>query len=399
MSGEADTEAPMRILGLMSGTSYDGIDAAIAECRAFDDILDLSVVAHATTPYPRSLQERIASTLSRGTTTLADVARLDAEIGQAFAQAASVMIRDHGPVDLIVSHGQTMYHWVESGAARGTLQLGEPTWIAEATGVPVLADVRSRDVAAGGQGAPLASTLDALLLGGSPGRSGALNLGGIANVTVVEDSRRVRAWDIGPANTLIDAVVAAHHLDPRGYDSDGRIAARGRVDPDLLRALLDDPYYRLAPPKSTGREHFRLELVDDAIRRIGTVPEPDDLVATLTSLTVRTIADALGPERLDRVFVSGGGVRNMTMMRLLAAALPDVAVRDSSRLGIGADEKEAVLMALLGWMTWHGLPGALASATGARHATILGSITPGRAALRLPEPRKPVHRIRVRSAR
>lgn len=380
----------MRILGLMSGTSHDGIDAAVVDLEPEGDGLLVRTLFHDSTPYDPALRSRIVAALPPASVAMDEVARLDALIGRAFADVATAAIAAAGPVQLVASHGQTLYHWVDaaSGRAQGTLQLGQPAWIAEATGAPVVADVRARDIAAGGQGAPLVGLLDGLLLAGRGGVPAALNLGGIANVTVVGgDLDAVRAWDIGPANALIDAVVRDRAAHPAGYDADGAIAAAGRVDDALLRVLLREPYYGLRPPKSTGKELFHLDYVAAAIRAAGTAPTTADLVATLTELTVRTVADAVRAEGVTELFVSGGGARNPVIMRGLERSLAPVPVRRTDELGVGADEKEAVLMALLGWCTWHGVPASLPSATGARAARVLGSITPGAGPLRTADPR------------
>ncbi|WP_240482461.1 anhydro-N-acetylmuramic acid kinase [Microbacterium sediminis] len=374
----------------MSGTSHDGIDAAVIEFAPDGDGLTARTLFHDSTPYAPELRARLVAALPPSPTTLDEITRLDALIGRAFADVAAAAIARVGGVDLIVSHGQTVYHWVEpdTGAARGTLQLGQPAWIAETTGVPVVSDVRSRDIAAGGQGAPLVGLLDGLVLAGRAGTPAALNLGGISNITVVaEGADAVRAWDIGPANALIDAVVQQRGAHPAGYDADGRIAASGRVDEALLRVLLDEPYYRLRPPKSTGKELFHPEYIAAAQRRAGTALSTRDLVATLTELTVRTVADAAREAGVTELFVSGGGAHNPVIMDGLARALAPVPVRRTDELGLGGDEKEALLMALVGWCTWHGLPASLPSATGARAPRVLGSITPGAGPLRLPEPR------------
>ncbi|WP_119696153.1 anhydro-N-acetylmuramic acid kinase [Microbacterium halotolerans] len=394
----------MRVLGLISGTSHDGIDSAVVDFDALSSAdaehgLSASVRHHASAPYDAPLRERLVGALPPAQTTLAEVARLDTEIGQAFADAAVTAIEAAGPVDLVVSHGQTVFHWVSDAEVLGTLQLGQAAWIAERTGAPVLSDVRIRDIAAGGQGAPLASTIDALLLAGR-GSAGALNLGGISNVTVVSgavDPGSARAWDIGPANALIDAVVVDRGLHPDGYDAGGAIAASGTVDEELLSALLADPYYRLSPPKSTGKELFHLRYVQDALG--GREPSDADLVATLTELTVRTVVEALRPERLDELFVSGGGVHNDILMSGLAKGLPGTRVGRTDDLGIGADEKEAVLMALLGHLTWHGAAGNVPSATGAAAPRTLGTLTPGAEPLRLPEPMAAPTFLRVRTER
>jgi anhydro-N-acetylmuramic acid kinase len=377
----------MRILGLISGTSHDGIDAAVVEFDTDGDVLVARVVHQHSTPYDPALRTRLLAALPPAACDMAEFAHLDTLIGHAFADVAQAAIGIGGEVDLVVSHGQTVFHWADGPRVLGTLQIGQPAWIAEATGTPVLGDVRVRDVAAGGQGAPLASTIDALLLAGRGGRPAALNLGGISNVTVLDDDGRATAWDIGPANALMDAVVVSRSANPLGYDADGSLAAAGAVDPALLDRLLAEPYYAIPAPKSTGKELFHLDYLEHIIRSHGTPVSTNDLLATLAALTVRTVADALRATDASEVFVSGGGARNPVLMAGLAAALPGVSVTTTSDLGVGADEKEAVLMALLGWLAWHGLPGNVPSATGASGARALGSFTPGARPLRLPEPR------------
>ncbi len=377
----------MRILGLISGTSHDGIDIAVVDFEPVGDALTARVLFHGSAPYDAALRAQLIDALPPASTTLGAVAELDTRIGQAFAAAALQGIEAAGPVELVVSHGQTVFHWVVGSTVLGTLQLGQPAWIAEATGAPVLADVRIRDITVGGQGAPLASTIDELLLAGRGGRPAALNLGGISNATVVADGV-TRAWDIGPANALMDAVIHDRGANPLGYDAGGALAASGTVDPVLLAALLDEPYYRLAPPKSTGKELFHLRYVRDALARAGREAIPtEDLLATLAALTVRTVVDALGREGITELFVSGGGAHNPVVMAGIAEGLPGVPVRTTADLGLGADEKEAVLMALIGWLAFHGVPASVPTATGARASRRLGAITPGAEPLRLPEPR------------
>jgi anhydro-N-acetylmuramic acid kinase len=259
----------------------------------------------------------------------------------------------------------------------GTLQLGRPAWIAERTGSPVVSDLRSRDVAAGGHGAPLVSLFDVLLLGRGPETRAALNLGGIANLTIVPAGGFPFAFDVGPANALIDAVIEHLAEGAETYDEDGRRAARGTVHEGLLRLLLDDPYFELEPPKSTGKERFnpsyileRLEFLD----QIGT----DDLAATVTALTARTVANALN-NRYDvgEVVISGGGTRNPTLMRMLQSDAPAVRLRKIEDWGIPSEAKEAYAFAVLGFLSVHGVAGIVPACTGAQRATVLGSITPG----------------------
>ena len=376
----------MRVLGMISGTSMDGIDAAVVDFDLDGATLHGRVLLAGTTPYPADVRTHLAAALPPAATSLEEVCRLDTAVGQAFAAVAAAAATAVGGVDLVVSHGQTVFHWVEGGHALGTLQIGQPAWIAERVGAPVLSDVRIRDVAAGGHGAPLVSYLDSLLLAGRGGTAAALNLGGIANITVLRPDGTLVAYDTGPANALVDAVVAADGLDPAGFDTDGRIAAAGRVDEALLAVLLDDPYYRLPPPRSTGKEHFHLPYVRDAVRRAGTDPTPEDLVRTLTELTVRTVADEVRRQGATFLATSGGGCHNPVLVDGLRAALPGVAVVPADSLGAGTDDKEAIAFALIGWCTAHGLPGTVPAGTGASGARILGTLTPGAGPLRLPEP-------------
>ncbi|OIJ94816.1 anhydro-N-acetylmuramic acid kinase [Streptomyces colonosanans] len=390
----------MRVIGLMSGTSYDAIEAAAADLTLEGDTLVLRPLGALSLPYPEELRGCIEAVLPPAATTAEAVCRLDTGIGQAFAEAAVRADGElcSGTADLVVSHGQTVHHWVEDGAVRGTLQLGQPAWIAEATGLPVVSDLRSRDVAAGGQGAPLVSIVDTLLLRARPGVSAALNLGGIANVTVVAPGADPVAFDTGPANALIDAAVRHFTQGARDYDADGRGAARGRVRPGLLARLLDEPYYRRPAPKTTGKELFHLAYLKDALAA-QPVPEPDDVLATLTRLTAVTVADACRAHDVTELVVSGGGARNPVLMRMLGEELADVRLLPSDSLGLPSTAKEALAFAVLGFLTVHGLPATVPSCTGARHPSLLGSITPGRTPLRLPEPAAvPPRRLRISDA-
>ncbi len=373
----------MRVLGMISGTSHDGIDVAIVDFTVSDGALRGSVEFSSSIPYDPALRERLRIALPPAETTLAEVCELDTLIGQAFADAAASAIEQGGGIDLICSHGQTVFHWVDAGRALGTLQLGQPAWIAERTGVPVVSDVRIRDISAGGQGAPLVSFMDVLLLAGIEGRSAALNLGGISNMTVVGGGQPI-AYDIGPANALIDATIVASGANDLGYDADGVIAASGRINEALLAVLLAEPYYALPAPKSTGKELFHGSYIDDAIARAGVTLGTADLVATLTELTVSTVAQDVRAHDVQTLVVSGGGCRNPVLLEGIRRALPGVAVLLSDELGAPTDDKEAIAFALIGWSTLHGLPSTVPSATGASAARILGTITPGRDPLVLP---------------
>ena len=387
----------MRVIGLMSGTSYDAIEAAAADLTLEGDTLMLRALGALSLPCPEELRGCIEAVLPPAATTVEAVCRLDTGIGQAFAEAAVRAVGElcSGAADLVVSHGQTVHHWVEDTAVRGTLQLGQPSWIAEATGLPVVSDLRSRDVTAGGQGAPLVSIVDTLLLRARPGVSAALNLGGIANVTVVALGADPVAFDTGPANALIDAAVRHFTHGARDFDEDGRGAARGRVRPALLARLLEEPYYRRPAPKTTGKELFHLAYLKEALAA-QPVPEPDDVLATLTRLTAVTVADACRAHGVGELVVSGGGARNPVLMRMLGEELAGVPLLPSDTLGLPSTAKEALAFAVLGFLTVHGLPATVPSCTGARHASLLGSITPGRAPLRLPEPAAvPPRQVRI----
>ncbi|MFC0624753.1 anhydro-N-acetylmuramic acid kinase [Kribbella deserti] len=368
----------MRVIGLMSGTSYDAIDAAAADLRIDNGTLVMQPLGLLSSPYSPELREALAAALPPAATTMEDVCRLDTAIGQAFAAAARQAIEQlgGGEADLIASHGQTVYHWVEDGQVHGTLQLGQPAWMAEATGVPVVSGFRTRDVAAGGQGAPLVSLIDVLWLRGRGGTPVALNLGGIANVTVVPPEAEPIAFDTGPANALLDAAVCDLTAGQFAFDADGAMAARGHVHEELLTRLLAEPYYARRGPKSTGKELFHLPYLAAAMNGLDVIPA-DDLVATLTALTVRTVADAVRSYGGTEVIASGGGTRNPVLMQLLAAELGEVPLRTTDELGLPSAAKEAYAFAVLGYLTLHGLTATVPSCTGARHASILGSITPG----------------------
>lgn len=372
----------MLVIGLISGTSHDAIDCAAVEFGLDGETLRGALVATAARPYPARLRELLIAALPPAATDLETLCRLDTEIGQAFAAAAVDLIaqRGVGDAELICSHGQTVFHGVADGVVWGTMQLGQPAWIAERTGLPVVADLRARDVAAGGQGAPLVSILDLLLLSHEDGAAAgttlaALNLGGIANATIIfpEPSRDPIAYDLGPANALIDAAAWQASDGRESFDRDGDGAARGEVDAALLARLLDDPYYVAPPPKTTGKEHFN----DAYLRRRACGVSGAELLATTTAHAAEVVARGLRDHDAGRVLVSGGGARNPTLMRGLRQRLPGVVVESTEALGVPPDAKEAIAFALLGWLTAHGVAGTLSSATGARGPRLLGSITPG----------------------
>lgn len=384
----------MRVLGLLSGTSHDGIDVTVVDFEERGGELRGTVLHEDSVAYDPELRARLVAALPPAPTTFAEVCELDTLIGQAFAEVAASASAAVGGVHAVCTHGQTVFHWVDEGHALGTLQIGQPAWIAERVGAPVVSDVRIRDITAGGHGAPLVSFLDELLLRGRAGVSAAVNLGGIANMTVVGPDG-LSAYDIGPANALVDAVVVAEGLNDRGYDADAAIARTGAVDENLLAALLADPYYSLGAPKSTGKEHFHLDYVRAHVDRLtgssGRALSVPDLVRTLTELTVRTVAQDVLAAGIRFLAVSGGGCHNPLIMQGLRAALPDVEVVLADELGASVDSKEAILFALIGWCTMHGVAAVTPGGTGAREPRILGTITPGTGPLRMPEP---VERVR-----
>lgn len=385
----------MRVLGMISGTSHDGIDVAIVDFEldasagaagAGGSGLVARIEHTASIPYPPELRARLIAALPPAASGFDVACELDTAIGQAFATAAQTALTTHAdsfdgaPVDAVCSHGQTVFHWVEGGRALGTLQLGQPAWIAEATGLPVVSDLRAADLAAGGQGAPLVPILDTLLLEpwhARGTRAAALNLGGISNLTVCVPGAEPVAWDIGPANALIDAVVTASAETAETFDRDGALASAGSVDAGLLEVLLDEPYYRMPAPKSSGKELFHLPYVEAAVQRAGVELSLTSLVATLTELTAATVAEAIRAAGVEVLVASGGGVRNPVLMARLAAQLPDVKLLTTDELGIPSDEKEAVAFALIGWATLHGLPANVPSCTGARGPRVLGRVSAG----------------------
>jgi anhydro-N-acetylmuramic acid kinase len=376
----------LTVLGMISGTSYDAIDVAAADFSLDGDEIVCRPRGVYSQDVPEELRGRIAAVLPPHPTTMEEVCKLDTELGQLFGTIAAAADKQltEGRAQLVVSHGQTVYHWVDGAHALGTLQLGAAAWIAEATGVATLSDLRTRDIARGGHAAPLASTLDALLVLSDGVKRGSLNLGGISNITALDEDGRVIAYDIGPANALIDSAVVDATGGAQRMDADGAGGARGHVDQALLDRLLAEPYYRLAPPKSTGKELFHADYVRDAVgtRQIAT----DDLLATLTELTAMLVADACRAYGVSELVVGGGGVRNPTLMGRIAQLSAPVRVRPIDDFGLPAQGKEAYLFALLGYLSVHGLAGTIASATGARSGSILGSLTPGASPLTLPQP-------------
>lgn len=359
-------------LGLISGTSADGIDAALV---SFDQGMP-HLRAALTHPWPSALRERVLAMAQDLTAFDLDAyGQLDVQVARQFSGAALALLKASGTpaeaVRAIGSHGQTVRHR-PGGKAPFTLQLGDPTVIAECCGIDVAADFRRADVAAGGQGAPLLPALHAMLLA-RPGRSRVvLNLGGIANITVLGADGSVLGFDTGPANGLMDAWCLQHRGE--AFDHDGRFAATGEIDHGLLEALLGDPYFALAPPKSTGREHFHLAWL--ARQPQLSALRPADVQATLLELTVASVADAIEAHAAtaQEVLVCGGGVHNARLMRRLADRLAPRTVASTATQGIDPDHLEATAFAWLARQRVLGLPGNLPAVTGARGPRVLGGL-------------------------
>jgi anhydro-N-acetylmuramic acid kinase len=367
-------------LGLISGTSADGIDAALV--RFADDGTRPELLFGRTYPWEPGLRARLVELGQQSAQLSLDaIAELDVRIGHAFADAALQALADSGiaaaDVAAIGSHGQTLRHRPEVRPGEGmfpyTLQLGDPNTIAERTGICTVADFRRRDVAAGGHGAPLLPALHAALLRSGDEDRAVLNLGGIANLTLLPRSGDVRGFDTGPANGLMDAWCLRHRGE--AFDRDGAFAASGRVDDALLARLRGEPWFALPPPKSTGRDQFHLDWVESRLRGD---EAPRDVQATLLALSAGTVADALRAIQpaTARVVACGGGVHNRALMAALAAALPGCVVESSAAHGIDPDAVEAMGFAWLAQATLHGRPGNLPSVSGARGPRVLGGIYP-----------------------
>ncbi len=378
-------KSPRRVVGLMSGTSTDGIDAVVAEIAGCGTATRVQILEFQTLPLPDTLREQLF-TLFGQTASLDDLCRLNFALGEAFAAAALAVIEaaDLRPdeVDLIGSHGQTLRH-LPGGRPGATLQIGEPAVIAQRTGITTVADFRPADMAVGGQGAPLVPLVDYLLFTHPVKGRLLLNIGGIANVTALPASsapEQVLAFDLGPGNMLIDAAVV-HLTDGRErFDRDGGRGARGRVDASVLAQLLEHDFLQRPPPKSTGREEFGTAFLSELLSRIDL--RGGDLVATLTAFSARAIADGIKKFVLPSVpavelWLGGGGVHNGHLVDLIRAALPQLRVASVGELGISADAREALSFAVLANETLMGQAGNLPSATGAERPAILGKVVPG----------------------
>lgn len=398
----------MRVIGMMSGTSADGIDVALVRISGQPPTLAGKVAlgrsnfsarleSHHHVSYPGYIREAVLRLANGAPATTAEVSELNFLIGEQFARAAIAACKKWRvplkAISLIGSHGQTIFHLGASERFQGkvrvpsTLQIGETSIIAERTGIPTIGDFRSADMAAGGQGAPLVPFVDYLLYRDARRGRVALNIGGIANVTVIPAGARPRdvfAFDTGPGNMVVDALVERITRGKAAYDRDARMALAGRTIPELLGRMLRDPYLRKKPPKSAGREQFGAEY---AARLMAWGNRhhraPADLVRTATLFTSLSIADAfrrfiVPRAKVQELIVTGGGAQNPLMMGQLAAALPGIEIVPASRFGVPAEAKEAFAFAVLAYESYHGRANNLPSATGAKHPAVLGKLAPGR---------------------
>ncbi len=380
----------MRIIGLMSGTSADGIDVAICNIEGEPPKLKATVEFENTYPHAPDFQRQILDACIPSKSSVDMLCGLNVDIGLAFSkvtldaiQQADLTIAD---IDLIASHGQTIWHQVEdNGDVSSTLQIGESAVIAEKTGITTISNFRARDVVAGGQGAPLIGYVDWLLLRHPTRWRAVQNIGGMANVTCLpplndEESSAPLAFDTGPGNALIDTMINILTGGEEMYDPKGAYASRGNIEEYWLADLLDHPYYRRKPPKTTGREMFGSMMVDELLETVRTHKIPiQDVMATLTMLTAQTIVDAYrnyAPARIDEVIIGGGGKHNHTMIDMLRSLMGNVPILTHEDIGIDGDSKEALAFAVLGHETWHNRQGNMPTLTGASRPVVLGDITP-----------------------
>jgi anhydro-N-acetylmuramic acid kinase len=382
----------MLVLGLMAGTSADGIDVALARISGAPPQIKVKLREHTTLPFPAALRAEILRVAEQTPAPAGEISQLNFRAGQVFAEAILAACRKFrvppGSVTLVGSHGQTIFHQGNKvmfcgAATASTLQIGEPSVIAGCTGIATVGDFRPADMALDGQGAPLAPFADYVLYRDAKVGRVSLNIGGIANVTVLPAGARpaqVTAFDTGPGNMVIDALVSRFTKGRMRFDRDARLARQGGALPALVDELMGDPYLRMKPPKSTGREYFGKEYVARllALGRKHNA-RPNDLIRAATVFTALSIVDALYRFVLPRttisqLIISGGGAHNPLIVGQISAALPGIAVLPSSHFGVPEDAKEALAFALLAYETFHGRAANLPSATGARGPSILGKI-------------------------
>ncbi|MCX5990680.1 MAG: anhydro-N-acetylmuramic acid kinase [Chloroflexi bacterium] len=384
----------LRVIGLISGTSADGIDGVCVELPASPSLADVRSLVHHHVALTPGQRDAVFASFHTATATADFLCRLNADLGEWFASAALETIANAGltpgDIDVVASHGQTVFHDppVRAGDSGSTLQLGEPSVIAERTGVTTVADFRVRDMAAGGHGAPLVSFLDDRLFRLADTTRVLLNLGGIGNITVLPpfshgaDAPRI-ACDTGPANMVLDWIVSELTGGASRFDDGGRMASAGIVDEVWLRDLLDDDYFRAPAPKTTGRERYGAQYAARVLAEgRGRGLPNNDILATITAMTGATVASDIVRNAPDRapvveVVAGGGGARNPAIMSAIAARIPGVRLSTVDEYGIASQAKEALLFAMLGNAAIRGNENTVASSTGARHATVMGKIVPG----------------------
>lgn len=366
-----------KVIALMSGTSCDSIDAGL--CEVYPD-LSVKLIQGINHPYPEHIRAKIFSAF-RGDISIKELCQLNFAVGKCFADAANILIGEFGKPDFISSHGQTVYHYpfdekLDNISLKSTLQIGESSVIAKETGCTVISNFREADIANGGQGAPLVCFADEKWFRGKCNVA-VQNIGGISNVTVVSNDSDTFGFDTGCGNIMIDYCV--QKLFGKKYDKDGEIASSGNVCESWLDCLLQDEYYFLEPPKTTGREYFSPKYIENILK--SAPPEPKDIIATLTALTAKTIAQAY--ERfiypvvhVDTAVIGGGGAYNKEMMRFLRQYLPQrIELKTHEDYGISNNFKEVMAFALLGYCTYYGIPNNLPSCTGANKRVVLGKTT------------------------
>jgi anhydro-N-acetylmuramic acid kinase len=389
----------MLVIGVMSGTSADGVDVALARIHGGGaERLHGELLAHTTFPMDAAVRKELLRIAEGAAITAGEISQLNFRMGEIFGEAVIAACKKYKVplrrVNLIGSHGQTIFHQGTAlpflgRATASTLQIGEGTVIAARTGIDTVSDFRTADMAVGGQGAPLVPYVDYLLYADTKLGRVSVNLGGIGNVTVLPANAKASqtyAFDTGPGNMVIDALVEHFTRGRKRFDEDGRIARQGGCNRKLLAEMMEDPYLKIRPPKSTGREYYGRTYVEKLLKMGKRLrASPDDLVRTATIFTALSVVGALkrfvAPRtRIDQVIVSGGGAHNPVIMGQLAAALEPIKVMPASVLGVDVDAKEAYAFAILAYESWHRRSGNLPSATGAKRAAMLGKISyaPGR---------------------
>ena len=378
----------LRVAGLMSGTSTDGIDVAVIDIDSHSQKL----IAFGMVPYTPAIRKAIFHLCNPKTSSVDDICHYNVVLGQLFAEALIKLCKKKrialGSIDLIGSHGQTIYHnppGTRYGKQRigSTLQIGEPSVIAERTGITTVADFRPRDMACGGQGAPLVPFADYRLFAHKRLNRAVQNIGGIANVTYLPAGATpadIIAFDTGPGNMILDGLMALMTNGQKKYDRNGTMAAKGTVNQLLLKEMLKHPYFRKRPPKTTGRENFGAEYTRKLYKKTLTKKlPPADIIATATDFTAVTIANAYRrflPMIPDEIILCGGGAQNRTLINMLKEQLLPAKILSTGDFGIDPDAKEAVSFAILAWATLKGIPNNVPIATGAAKSAILGKIVP-----------------------